>query len=548
VGTLSATVRPRAERLLDGAAGGSGESAGGRGETAGRSGESAGGRGESAGESRAVRGDAAGPAGETGADAALDARVAAIPEPIRRALAFGGPVPRAPVPGEPVLGEPIEPIETLEALAVALGNALTERSARRDERLLDAILRHCAEPMDGPPRAYADQLYPGWFLGVAHAWLTRTAPPPPERADLALIHQRLGAVTARVVNGTAGRLLALPTHEGGWIEPTALVERLREAGEDVDEPELAQAFLRLAPHGRDPGLAAGLPGRPGALLRCALGGPAVDGDDAAAVAARTVREPPLEPAPEARVVVRLDPWAEFHTHITAPPPLADQYTRLRHDDLVDPLLWPGRRDLTCAMAIRRAARAIEFSVWGSDIPQLLELLLHPGEPLTPLAIRLLTVALCALEASVHMLAADVVIAAIEDGRLDAAGLAAPLTQDLSTGILPTNRLGTRLATIAKAGPLHAAVIRDVLDAIVPALEPLATRTYAPLLEPFAELCAQTYTGPDASRTFLATIAGSSKAAKAAKALLGRDGEPPPHEGTLALEARVRRAERWLSAR
>ena len=44
------------------------------------------------------------------------------------------------------------------------------------------------------------------------------------------------------------------------------------------------------------------------------------------------------------------------------------------------------------------------------------------------------------------------------------------------------------------------------------------------------------------------ITGSSKAAKAAKSLLARDGEPPPHEATLALEARVRRAERWLSAR
>ena len=92
------------------------------------------------------------------------------------------------------------------------------------------------------------------------------------------------------------------------------------------------------------------------------------------------------------------------------------------------------------------------------------------------------------------------------------------------------------------------MIRDLLDAIVPALESLATRAYTPLLEPFAELCAQTNTGPGASRTFLATITGSSKAAKAAKSLLARDGEPPPHEATLALEARVRRAERWLSAR
>ena len=95
VETLSATVRPRAERLLDGAAGGRGETAGER------------------GEARAAA--AARPPRRTAKRArtdALDARAAAIPEPIRRALAFGGAVPQAPVPGEPVLGAPIAPIET----------------------------------------------------------------------------------------------------------------------------------------------------------------------------------------------------------------------------------------------------------------------------------------------------------------------------------------------------------------------------------------------------------------------------------------------------
>ena len=224
--------------------------------------------------------------------------------------------------------------------------------------------------MEGPPRAYADQLYPVWWIpGVAHAWLTRTAPPPPERADLALIHQRLGAVTTRVANGTAGRLLALPTHEGGWIEPAALVERLREAGEDVDEPELAQALLRLAPDGRATALgdAADLPGRPGALLRCALGGPAVEGDDIVTVAARTVREPPLDPAPEAHVRVEVEDWVEFRTRITAP---AATRGALRataaSSDLVDPLLWPGRRDLTCAVAI--AARRVGDRVHAGRRP------------------------------------------------------------------------------------------------------------------------------------------------------------------------------------
>jgi hypothetical protein len=474
-------------------------------------------------------------------DVAPEVDVAAIPEAISAALNFGGPVPPAPIPGEPVLGEPIAPIETPDELAVAL----SERRSRTDERLLDAVLRRCDQPFEGPLRACAAWLNlnpddpPAWPAGAEQ----------PEFDEPGLWDPRRRAAMARVLNRTAGPLLALPTHAGGWIEPQALVERLRQVGDDVDEPELTQALLRLAPGGRDAAFADGLPGRPGALLRCALGGPAVEGGDLAAVAARAVREPPLEPAPAAQMFIDVDSWSEYRARITAPPALAALYERPWPSRPVDPLLWPARRDLTCAIAIPRVAWAIEFAVGSDrDIPQLLELLLHPGEPLTALAIQLVSIALCALEPAIHLLAADVVIAAMEDGRLDAANLAAPLVTDLTAGMLPTHRLGARLASIATAGPLHAAVVRDLLDAIVPALEGLPTRTYAPLLEAFDELCAQTQTGPDAARPFLQRITGSSKAAKAAKSLLARDGAPPPREATLALAARVRRAERWLSAR
>ena len=67
--------------------------------------------------------------------------------------------------------------------------------------------------------------------------------------------------------------------------------------------------------------------------------------------------------------------------------------------------------------------------------------------------------------------------------------------------------------------------------------------------PFDELSAQTGTRvrSEAARAFLASITGSGQAAKAAKALLARDGDPPAEERALALAARLRRAERWLNA-
>jgi hypothetical protein len=76
---------------------------------------------------------------------------------------------------------------------------------------------------------------------------------------------------------------------------------------------------------------------------------------------------------------------------------------------------------------------------------------------------------------------------------------------------------------------------------------LPPRTYGALLVPFDELCAQTGARVDASRPFLQTLKGSSAAAKAARSLLAREGEPPPEERALELAARLRRAERWRDA-
>ena len=64
----------------------------------------------------------------------------------------------------------------------------------------------------------------------------------------------------------------------------------------------------------------------------------------------------------------------------------------------------------------------------------------------------------------------------------------------------------------------------------------------PLLVLFDELCAQTGTGPSASRAHLATLKH-----KAAKALVKRTGDPSEIEAQFALAARVRRAHRWMNA-
>ncbi|RKQ91591.1 hypothetical protein C8N24_1414 [Solirubrobacter pauli] len=442
-------------------------------------------------------------------DEAVD--VSGIPEAIRLALNFGGPVPEAPVAGEPVLGAPMAPISLAEA-AHRVGTALVDHEApeHEDEWLLDALLRCCDEPTawDGPLRPFATRLDDRWsetVLAVAAAW--RSGQARARFYEPGLWERRLLAAERRAAAGQSAPLLALPTHAGGWIEPVALVERLRTVGDTADEDELAQAILRLAPEGRATALAAAsdLPGRAGAALRCALGGARVDGDRADELVARHVRVPALEPRLGVEVRVWDIPDYEYDHRdwiVTASPvderePLSQLGARAAgHDFRTTPLDWPARRDLACAEP---------FGRYGQCAPLLLTLL-PSSEPLPPLALRLALVSLAHQDEVVRLAATDLLIAAIDDGRADAPALIPHLREDLP--LLLTNRLTPRFTDIAATGVLHAVVVRDALAATID----VVTKRPGPLRRLLGELEAQT-----------------------------EGVDPAP----LLLAAQVRRAQRWI---
>ncbi|WP_121249331.1 DUF6493 family protein [Solirubrobacter pauli] len=467
--------------------------------------------------------------------------VSGIPEAIRVALNFGGPLPPAPIPGEPLLGEPVAPIATLEELAASLeerhvyGPPFPEA-----ERQLDAILRHCGtrEPFDGPLAPLVEPLRElvadGWLVwprGVAASWLTGTEPRLREETK-AVSYLRVAVVGTRAARGEAGPLLALPTHAGAWIDPRVLVERVAAAGTRVDEIELAQAFLRLAPDHRADALAAAadLPGAAGAAVRCALGGEPVDGGGWAADAARAVAG--ITPI-EVHVERHSTQWGErFRARVTGPGgdgPLGEALGDVAGDRFCDSHDFPARSDLAAAAAIGRISQYLDGTEAVATAGELLPRLLPAREPIAPLTLRFLVLALGSGAPVEHLLAVDVLIAAIEDGRVDALP---PEDVDM----LKPNRLAARLTTIAEAGPLHRAVVRELLDASIH----LVPARSGPLLVLFDELCAQTGVGPTHARAHLGTLKH-----KAAKALLRREGTPPPQEAQLALAARVRRARRWM---
>ena len=93
---------------------------------------------------------------------------------------------------------------------------------------------------------------------------------------------RLRELIARVVTGDARPLLALPTHEGGWIDPRVLAARAHGQPLDPHSPDFVTALLRLAPEHRDPALVDGLDGPGAQALRGALGGSRPARDDAGA--------------------------------------------------------------------------------------------------------------------------------------------------------------------------------------------------------------------------------------------------------------------------
>lgn len=221
----------------------------------------------------------------------------------------------------------IQPIQDLDELIDCFAAVLENPDQIDDvERVLDGVSRLCDQRPDnfavrvGPLRKRASQLmrrshlgpFLGWgaagdLCGLAVSWLSGTALDPkvlprvrdkwkrlcvqypvidgvPVESSLSaaegtatvFLSERALAVARRAAARAAAPLLSAPTHARFWIDPRALVERMR-AWEQLDQtPDVfdqVQALLRLAPDHRAAALrqASSLNGEYGAAVRYALG-------------------------------------------------------------------------------------------------------------------------------------------------------------------------------------------------------------------------------------------------------------------------------------
>ena len=216
-------------------------------------------------------------------------------------------------------------------------------------------------------------------------------------------------------------------------------------------------------------------------------------------------------------------------------------------------IWPIGRDSFFAAGAERLLGLECTPTEARSYRFYLEALLDPDVPIRPMARLLLTGSLSANTPEVQGLATDVLIAAVNDGRIDGQLLGETIHQLLQDGLAKPARLTKALADAARVSPLNAHVVAQALQiAIVNLLPP--PRDLHLALELLKELLVETgqcLSGPGI-REYLGGLNVSGKTAKLARDLLGIEVDPDHSSrrtaAALALAGRIERAERWMKCR
>jgi hypothetical protein len=341
--------------------------------------------------------------------------------------------------------------------------------------------------------------------------------------------RRLFEVAVAAAERRSMQLLATPTHRGGWIEPSVLVERLQRLTEPPADVDLVAALLRVGPDGRERALsmAAGIHGEAGAALRHALGAHEVVGDTPAvwAAAARArlpgaddpaviARHPQLGPngGRVARVAFVAGAWNEVPggLDITLDPPAP---TQLDDDQpatvmLIAPFppgyeaggdpamcrwaatIWPAGTETWSTIGAVAIGRNIDWwsAEWTNRIH--LEALLEPWVELGEIARTLLGVALGAKDRGERGLASDVAIAALAQARLDGAALGEALRSTVPIERARPRRWAEALADVAAVSSIHAIAVIGGVGSVLPSLESARPAELVALLRLLRELVPQ----------------------------------------------------------
>jgi len=377
--------------------------------------------------------------------------------------------------------------------------------------------------------------------------------------------ERAKALAARVVNRRALPLLSAPTHRRTWIEPAALVSRYKtwlKAGEPLDPWDASLALLRLAPEGRAAALKKTTNKKTefAQALRYALGGKAVIGQDAPLwVAAARARAPQQnDPALEKRHP-NLGPdagVASVMTHSVSlkhgfnwldvesePPPPSDLDPRLLSVLFHASRRWHSKEESHCVAGRNRSAVRWAGTIWPSclesyfaegaeridltwseaqwEVSAYLEPLLDPDVEFGPMALLLLALALGSKEAGQKGLAAEILIAGVDDQRIDPAALGGCMGTLLPTGLVMAARWAATLGDVARVSTRHGLAVSSTAQYLLRGDSAKAPRDLGKLLQLLHELLIQfdQRVEDEETRGYLKTMKRGGKAGKLAKAIL-----------------------------
>ena len=452
----------------------------------------------------------------------LAARFAAVPPALARLVGlptvFDAPLPPPTFGGHdfPRLTTPIAAIADFdELLDVGLGQLTRGGDAAGFERMMDAMGRLAGTLDEVSPRrlgglraalrrgpsGFSEQLdlLPALAAQLFNAWLDRTAPTGPSHQPipiLQLVSDRAAILASFLARRETHRLLATPTHAGGFIDPRVLVERVDALKGIHPNADVTQAFLRVAPEGRT-SARSGLASHRGTIrpaLDFVLGGPepaAVDPSQGEvwATAARA-RNPDAHWAVLASLPYAALPdvehsaarqqsfWTRFSGRqlglraagnmFAGPPdplaaaaeaglpgaPRALPATRLNgRMPIVDwtvpsgaspgvlcAAVWPGRLEAFWGLAAAYVGQHVDQERETAWPETWFLRLAEVDEPLVPAAVDALAVAMAAKARALRALVTDLLITTARDGRLDGVGLGQAVVQarrDLpNPGVLP----------------------------------------------------------------------------------------------------------------
>ncbi|WP_342376153.1 DUF6493 family protein [Myxococcus stipitatus] len=422
-------------------------------------------------------------------------------------------------------GAPMAVERVLDGVA-RLGRQRPEDFARKSSALAQRAKKLGAKPYGEPLSFHLACLALAWLApsGEARATL-RQLPCETMKHEhdvfMRLFNERIQDIAVALDAGHDDGLLSMPTHEGGWIAPETLVDRLLARAPGAGEPsdaDLGLALFRLAPLQEATTLSAkrfkeGPQGHAlqvvAWVLHLSKTAPSME-KPLASIAARmrgdtpptrysyTVKARGEKPYIFREVFVTPES-TPAHRARTASWDIPSQMTATNLGDVLKPYprwiatLWPSGMEAYFASQAYALSFNLDWNsaVWGNVASY--EQLLHPWLRMGPMARLVLAMGLSAKEPGEHGVSADATLAALDTGRLTAEELGETMRELRPTGLINLKRWAATLARVASTSDTHALQVALVLQRTLRKTEGPAPRDDGALMKLLLELLAQTGT-------------------------------------------------------